>query len=124
MADFTQGDLVVLKSGSMRMVVEGVEGEQVRVLWANEGQIGRQTVPAFALNRWEDRGPSERGGFGDRGAPRGKPHGDKGPGKPYERRDREERGERREGDDRPRSPRPKTGMDGKPRQKTYYRKDE
>lgn len=125
MADFEQGDVVVLKSGSMRMIVEGVEDDAVRVLWANEGQIGRETLPAFALNKWEDRGPSDRSGprksFGDK--PERKPYrsrddDDRGERKPYERRDRDE------GDRPARPPRAPRGMDGKPRQKTFYRKDE
>lgn len=96
-AEFSPGDVVVLKSGSMRMLVERVEGDEVAVVWANEGAIGRDRLPVFALNKWEDRPPRDEG----RGPPRGRPPG-KGGAKPD---------------------RPKTGMDGKPRQKTYYRKD-
>ena len=115
MADFEPGDLVVLKSGSMRMLVESIDGDAVSVLWANDGGIGRDTVPAFALNKWEYREPREPRPEGER-KPRqeggGKPYGGerKGGGKPYGAKD-----------DRP--PKPKAGMDGKPRQKTYYRKD-
>ncbi len=119
MAEFAPGDVVVLKSGSMRMLVERIEGDTVSVVWANDGGIGRETLPAFALNKWEDRGPREdrparppRRDEGDR-PPRAfgdkKPYGDKkpfGPGKPA--------------GDRP----PRTGMDGKPKQKTFYRKND
>lgn len=112
MADFTPGDVVVLKSGSMRMLVETIDGDSVGVLWANEGAIGRDTLPAFALNKWEDRPPRPRDD--DRGG--GKPWGGdrKGGGKPY--------GGKEGGGDRPYKP--KTGMDGKPRQKTHFRKDD
>lgn len=123
MAEFEPGDVVVLKSGSMRMMVEAVEGESVRVLWANDGGIGRETLPIFALNKWEerprpdfgDRGP--RGGDGDRGPRRfggdrdggGKSFGGKPGGKPFG-------GKKPFGGPR--------GMDGKPRQKNFYRKDD
>jgi uncharacterized protein YodC (DUF2158 family) len=112
--EFTPGDVVVLKSGSMRMLVERVEGDSVAVVWANDGGIGRETLPVFALNKWEDRGPSAdrppRGAPRGDGPPRGdrKPYGDK---KPY--------GEKK-GGDRP----PRTGMDGKPKPKNFYRKDD
>ena len=106
MTEFTPGDVVVLKSGSMRMLVERVEGDTVSVVWANDGGIGRETLPVFALNKWEDRGPSAdrppRGGPRGDGPPRGKSFGDK------------------KGADRPQ----RTGMDGKPKPKNYYRKDE
>jgi hypothetical protein len=71
------------------------------------------------LNKWEHREDSPRGG--DRPS-RGKPYGGdrEGGGKPY-RGDRDRGGDRdREGGDRP--PR-KTGWDGKPREKKFYRKE-
>ena len=115
MAEFIPGDVVVLKSGSMRMLVESIDGEHVSVVWANDGGIGRDTLPLFALNKWEDRGPRE-----DRPAPRSRApraEGDRparsfGDKKPY--------GDKKSFGDRP----PKTGMDGKPKQKTFYRKDD
>jgi uncharacterized protein YodC (DUF2158 family) len=131
MAAFTPGDVVVLKSGSMRMLVEGVDGERVSVVWANDGGIGRETLPAFALNKWEDRGPREdrparparprytprdEGEEGAGGEDRpARPYGGakKGGGKPYAAKP---------AGDRPYKPR--TGMDGKPKSKTYFRKDE
>ncbi len=122
MAEFAPGDVVVLKSGSMRMLVERIEGESAAVVWANDGGIGRDVLPIFALNKWEHRPDS---GHGDRPAPRPRPREDgdrparpfggdrKGPSKPYGKpADR----------DGPRQPKP--GMDGKPRQKTHFRKDD
>ena len=42
MAKFNIGDLVVLKSGSMRMCVEDLgEEDAVHTVWCNEGVIGR-----------------------------------------------------------------------------------
>jgi len=49
------GDLVVLTSGSMRMVVEGVDGEQVACVWCHEGAIGRDAFDARLLKKWEHR---------------------------------------------------------------------
>jgi uncharacterized protein YodC (DUF2158 family) len=132
MAAFTPGDVVVLKSGSMRMLVEGVEGERVSVVWANDGGIGRETLPAFALNKWEDRGPRE-----ERPARPARPRytprdeGDEGAGGGDERPARPYGGAKKGGSkpyaakpagDRPYKP--KTGMDGKPKSKTFFRKDE
>jgi uncharacterized protein YodC (DUF2158 family) len=123
LAEFQPGDVVVLKSGSMRMLVESIDGESVGVLWANDGGIGRDTLPAFALKEWEDRGPREGGGGRPFGGPReggGKPYGPReGGGKPFAPR----------GDKPfpakggPGGPKPRTGMDGKPKQKNFYRKD-
>jgi len=121
LADFTPGDVVVLKCGSMRMMVEAVTEEGVDVIWAHEGQIGRDRVPMFALNKWEDRGPSEH-----RGPPRpsfGADRDDR-PRTPYQ-------GDRKPGGGKPFGAKPpfggdrgpKPGMDGKPRQKPYFRKD-
>jgi uncharacterized protein YodC (DUF2158 family) len=114
---FQIGDLVVLKSGSPRMCVEDCTDETVSTVWCNDGVIGRDTFSLALLNKWEYRDDS-RGG-GDRG---GKPHGRdrEGGAKPY-RGDRDkDRGGDRGGDDRPR----KTGWDGKPRDKKYFRKDD
>ncbi len=128
MAEFQIGDLVVLKSGSMRMCVESVEGDTVSTVWCNEGVIGRDTFAVVLLNKWEVREDSgHRGGDrgGDRGGHKGggRPYGGDrdGGGKPYGGRGggRDDRGGGR--DDRP--PR-KTGWDGKPRDKKFYRKDD
>ena len=131
MADFSIGDLVVLKSGSMRMVVESTDGSNINVVWCHEGVIGRDSFDVRLLNKWEHR--EDHGGRGgDRDGGRGKPYGDRG--KPYGRDDRDDRGGDRGGrgkpyggdrdrdrdDDRPR----KTGWDGKPRERKYYRKDD
>lgn len=132
-SNFSIGDLVVLKSGSMRMCVEVVDGDQVSTVWCNEGVIGRDTFNVVLLNKWEHREDSgHRGGDrgGHRGGGGGKPYGGdrEGGGKRYGGGDRD-RGDRgghgggrdRDGDDRP--PR-KTGWDGKPRDKKFYRKDD
>ena len=123
MAKFDIGDLVVLKSGSMRMVVEEVaDDETVQTVWCNEGVIGRDRFNPALLNKWEHREDSPRAGGG---GPRGRPFGGdrEGGGKPFRGGDRDKGGERggdRGGDDRP--PR-KTGWDGKPREKKFYRKE-
>lgn len=114
MDKFEIGDLVVLTAGSMRMAVEGVDGEQVACVWCHEGKIGRDAFNAKLLKKWEhredDRAPRGEGG--------GKPfRGDRdGGGKPF-RADRPDRGEREE------RPRGKPGWDGKPREKKFFRKD-
>ena len=122
MAKFNVGDLVVLKSGSMRMCVEECTDDSVSTIWCNEGVIGRDTFNPALINKWEvredDRGgprgakPPYRGGGGDRdgGKPPYRGGGDRAHGG--------DRGGDRGGDDRP--PR-KTGMDGKPRDKKYFR---
>ncbi len=124
MAKFQIGDLVVLKSGSMRMCVEDVgDDETIQTVWCNEGIIGRDRFNPALLNKWEHReDTSPRGAGGDR-PPRGKPHGDREGGKPHGRGGDRDRGGDRGGDrdgDRPR----KTGWDGKPREKKFYRKDD
>ena len=55
MAQYEIGDLVVLKSGSMRMTVEQVESDAVAVVWCHEGQIGRERFDTRLLNKWEYR---------------------------------------------------------------------
>lgn len=140
MSKFHIGDLVVLKSGSMRMCVEDIsEDEQVHTVWCNEGAIGRDVFNPALLNKWEFREDSGGGRGGDRGG-HGGGHGGghRGGGKSYGgdregggkrfggRDDRDDRGGSRGGgrdrdyDDRPR----KTGWDGKPRDKKFYRKDD
>ena len=114
MAKFEVGDLVVLKSGSMRMCVEDVgDDETVHTVWCNEGVIGRDRFNPALLNKWEHREEGSPKGGGERPS-RGKPYGGEreGGGKPY-------RGDRDRDGDRPR----KTGWDGKPREKKFYRKD-
>ncbi|MEM7498765.1 MAG: hypothetical protein AAF371_12320 [Pseudomonadota bacterium] len=142
------GDLVVLKSGSMRMCVEAVEDGTVAVVWCHEGQVGRERFDIRLLNKWEHRGEDRgdrgghrggrddrdgdrgghRGGWGDRGGERGDRGGyrggrdDRDGDRGGHRGDRGgDRGNDRGGDDRP--PR-KTGWDGKPRDKKYFRKDD
>jgi len=107
MDGFEIGDLVVLNSGSMRMAVEAVDEGRVACVWCHEGEIGRDSFDVRLLKKWEHREEEAR-------APRseGKPfRGDReGGGKPYRPADR---------DERPR----KTGWDGKPREKKFFRKD-
>ena len=117
------------------MGVEAVDGDSISTVWCNEGVIGRDTFNIVLLNKWEHREDSggHRGGGGNRGGDRGDRHsgggksfgGDReGGGKRYGGHDRGHgggRGDRdRDGDDRPR----KTGWDGKPRDKKFYRKDD
>jgi len=114
---FNIGDLVVLKSGSMRMCVEAFDDDVVSTVWCNEGVIGRDNFAPALLNKWEyredDRGSAPRGG---KGAPRGDREGG------YKGRSK---GGDRDGDERPaRKPAGKTGWDGKPREKKYFRKDD
>jgi uncharacterized protein YodC (DUF2158 family) len=119
MEQFEVGDLVVLTAGSMRMAVEAVEGGRVHVVWCHEGAIGRDAFAPQLLKRWEVRehepkGGREEGGFRrprDEEAPR------RGGGKPY--------GKPFAGPASPGAPkpRPKTGWDGKPREKKFFRKD-
>lgn len=127
MAKFDIGDLVVLKSGSMRMVVEEVSGdvdgaETIQTVWCNEGVIGRDRFSVALLNKWEHREDSRPAGGGDRPRGGGKPYGGdrEGGGKPYRGGGDRDRAGDREGGDRP--PR-KTGWDGKPREKKFYRKE-
>lgn len=119
MDTFKQGDMVVLKSGSMKMLIEAVDGDTVAVIWAHEGKIGRDSVPAFALKKWEERGDSRPHRRDDDRGGRHGGHGGHGGGKPH--RGRDDRGERGDRDDRPRG---KPGWDGKPREKKYFRKDD
>lgn len=131
MSKFNIGDLVVLKSGSMRMCVEDIVGDDgVHTVWCNEGIIGRDVFSPALLNKWEyreDSGPRSS----DRGGPRGpsKPYGGDrdGGGKPFrggDRGDRPERGDRGSRDRDSDGPPRKSGWDGKPREKKFYRKDD
>jgi uncharacterized protein YodC (DUF2158 family) len=125
MSKFNVGDLVVLKSGSMRMCVEDLgDDETVHTVWCNEGAIGRDRFNPALLNKWEQREDSGPRGGSDRPT-RGKPYGgdrEGGGGKPYRGgdRDRDRGGDRDRDGERPR----KTGWDGKPREKKFYRKDD
>ncbi|MEM9062819.1 MAG: hypothetical protein AAGD13_20345 [Pseudomonadota bacterium] len=128
MSKYNIGDLVVLKSGSMRMCVEAVDGDTISTVWCNEGVIGRDQFSEVLLNKWEHREDSGPRG-GDRGGHRGgggKPYGGDrdGGGKRFGGdRDRGDRGGRDRDRDDDRPPR-KTGWDGKPRDKKFYRKDD
>jgi len=120
MSKFGVGELVVLKSGSMRMCVEYIgEDDAVHAVWCNDGVIGRDSFNPALLNKWEHREDhgGQRGGDRERGG--GRSHGGnrEGGGRFHDAgRDRS-----RDHDDRP--PR-KTGWDGKPRKRTFFRKDD
>ena len=128
--------MVVLISGSMRMAVDTVEGETVNVVWCHEGKIGRDSFDERLLNKWEFRGSQggdDRGGFrgGDRGGDRGgyRGGGDRGG---FGGGDRGGYRGNRDDDNggfggkpgRDDNRRGKTGWDGKPREKKYYRDDD
>jgi hypothetical protein len=122
MEKFEIGDLVVLTAGSMRMAVEAVEDERVHVVWCHEGLIGRDAFAPALLKRWEvrehearparDEGPRRR----DEDAPR------RGPSKPFGKPFAKPFGGPASPGGPPK-PRPKTGWDGKPREKKFFRKD-
>ena len=120
MSSFEIGDLVVLTAGSMRMAVESVDGDRVATIWCHEGQIGRDSFDARLLKKWEHR---EDGGSSGRPPYRGdRDGGSKSFGGARGRPPREggRDGAGGGGDDRPRG---KTGWDGKPREKKFFRKD-
>ena len=78
MAALSEGDIVVLVSGSPRFVVESIQSTKVSCVWCNEGLIHIDTFDMSILRKWEasDTAPSrggDRGGFkgGDRGGDRG-----------------------------------------------------
>ena len=138
MSKFEPGDMVVLISGSMRMAVEAVEDETVKVVWCHEGRIGRDSFDQKLLNKWETReshggdrggykGRDDRGGGykgrDDRGGPprdRDDRGGHRGPDRDGRGADRDRAGR----DDRDDRPRGKTGWDGRPRDKKFYRRDD
>jgi len=112
MASFKTGDLATLICGSPRMAVESVEGDQVSLVWCNEGVIYRDTFAAALVKKWETRDgdsrggrPSYRGGRDDRGGGRDDFRGNRDGG-------------RDGGHDKG-----KTGWNGKPREKSHFRKD-
>ncbi len=109
MSTFEIGDLVVLNSGSMRMAIEEVGDGRVGCVWCHEGVIGRDSFDMRLLKKWEHREDDARPPRADAGKPY---RGDReGGGKPYRAADRDER------------PRGKTGWDGKPREKKFFRKE-
>ena len=110
MEQFAIGDLVVLASGSMRMVVEGVDEGRVACVWCHEGEIGRDAFDGRLLTKWEPRA-DERPARAE-GSARPYRGEREGGGKPY-----------RGGADRDEKPRGKPGWDGKPREKKFFRKD-
>ncbi|MFN3616191.1 MAG: hypothetical protein ACK4WC_16760, partial [Rubrimonas sp.] len=129
--------------GSMRMIVERVEGDTVTVLWAHEGQIGRDALPAFALNRWEERAQREDRPFTPRPPREDRPFTPRPPRGDHGGRDDEDDrparpfGGDRKGGGKPFGAKPggfgggkpggfggKPGMDGRPRPRNFYRKDD
>ena len=92
MAALSEGDIVVLVSGSPRFVVESIQSTKVSCVWCNEGLIHRDTFDMSILRKWEasDTAPS-RGGFkgGDRGGDRGGfKGGDRGPKRDFDKKDK------------------------------------
>ena len=79
MAALSEGDIVVLVSGSPRFCVESIQSTKVSCVWVNEGAVHRDTFDMSILRKWEaqdtapNRGGGDRGGFkgGDRGGDRG-----------------------------------------------------
>lgn len=131
---FDIGDIVVLTAGSMRMGVEAVDNDQVACVWCHEGEIGRDNFHVKLLKRWEYREDDSRNSRNsdDRRAGGGKPYrGDReGGGKRHHEGGRSHDGGRnsdgggRHNDGgRERGGGGRTGWDGKPREKSYYRKD-
>ena len=98
------GDLVVLTSGSMRMVVEDIEPDRVSTVWCNEGVIGRDNFPPAVLKKWEykedEKFKATRSG-------------------------KSRANEKYESNESARNDkvRGKTGWDGKSREKKFFRKD-
>lgn len=147
MTKYEVGDLVVLTAGSMRMAVEAVEitgdaadpstatGTIVSTIWCHEGQIGRDRFDARLLKKWEvredhgagssGRPPRGDGGLRAHGGARGRDgrshDGRSSDGRAHDRGGRDgAAGGGGGGEDRPRQ---KTGWDGKPREKKFFRKD-
>ena len=110
MAALTEGDLVVLVSGSPKFAVEKIEARKIHCVWCHEGEIRRDAFDAALIRKWEERDSGgdresrgkpfggdrggDRGGFrggdrgGDRGGFRGGDRGGfKGGGKPFKKRD-------------------------------------
>ncbi|MEO1563607.1 MAG: hypothetical protein AAFR98_09240 [Pseudomonadota bacterium] len=107
MPALSEGDLVVLVSGSPKFAVEKIEARKIHCVWCHDGVIYRDAFDAALIRKWEereepresrgkpfggDRG-GDRGGFrgndrgGDRGGFRGNDRGgDRGPGKPFKKR--------------------------------------
>jgi uncharacterized protein YodC (DUF2158 family) len=77
MAALSEGDIVVLVSGSPRFVVESIQSTKVSCVWCNEGIIHRDTFDMSILRKWEasDTAPGRGGDRGGRGGDRG---GDRG----------------------------------------------
>jgi len=136
MSALTEGDIVVLVSGSPRLAVEKITGKTISCVWINEGIVHRDEFDVALVRKWEandrdggrggdrggfkggDRGGrgGDRGGFkgGDRGGDRGGfKGGDRGG-------DRGGRGGDR--DDKPRKKFEGKGFDGG-KDKKYFRKD-
>ncbi|RMF37269.1 MAG: hypothetical protein D6754_09845 [Alphaproteobacteria bacterium] len=126
MTSYEIGDLVVLTAGSMRMAVEGVDGETVNTVWCHEGRIGRDSFHQKLLKKWEYREESAgRASQGDRDGGGRAYRGERsGGGKPWHGdRDGGSRDQGSRGRGSSEGSRQKTGWDGKPREKKYFRKD-
>lgn len=53
-APFARGDVVLLKSGGMKMVVHNAGDVQAKCIWhTEEGELRDEWIPTLALQRWE-----------------------------------------------------------------------
>ncbi len=53
MVEYKVGDIVSLRSGSMKMSIELIEDDQISTVWCNEGVILRDKFLATILKKWE-----------------------------------------------------------------------
>ena len=103
MSNFKIGNIVVLTAGSMRMVVEKIDGEKISTVWCNEGIIGRDKFVAITLKKWEHREEDKT-----RIARNSSRNNERNDYRETKREDRQK---------------VKTGWDGKPREKKFFRKN-
>ncbi|MEM8787848.1 MAG: hypothetical protein AAGE76_06280 [Pseudomonadota bacterium] len=82
MSKFDIGDVVMLASGSPRLTVERIEGDEIHVLWWQEGMPARASLSGRLLRK-----PPPRDDDGGRRPPGDKPRGKPGwDGKPREKK--------------------------------------
>ena len=119
MSALTEGDIVVLVSGSPRLAVEKITGKTISCVWINEGIVHRDEFDVSLIRKWE---PTPGGGGGDRGGRGGDRGGFKGGGDRggFKGDDRGGRGGDR--DDKPREKFEGKSFDG-PKDKKFFRKD-
>ena len=104
LVEFKLGEIVSLKSGSMKMVVELIEGDRISTVWCNGGLILRDKFSNILLKKW-DRPDEEY---------------DKSKDKKFSQAGKEKKGfNSRNRSDKERV---RTGWDGKAREKKFFRK--